>query len=65
MYTISAEIRVLRLRSDKMWRIGEVRAREGVRMIGFWVMWGRFSNGNGRFSNEKGVGMGMEMVGES
>lgn len=34
MYTISAEKRVLRLRSDEMWGMGEVRAREGVRMVG-------------------------------
>ena len=34
MYTISAEKRVLRLRSDKMWRMGEIGVGESVRMIG-------------------------------
>ena len=34
MYTISVEKRVLRLRSDEMWRMGKVIARESVRMIG-------------------------------
>lgn len=44
MYTISAEIRVLRLRSDKMWRNGREtggRKRENDREIGgMGMMWG-------------------------
>lgn len=34
MYTISVEKRVLRLRSDEMWRIGEIGVGESVRMVG-------------------------------